>query len=137
MLAEVIGYFELNQIMTWAFGGWAEELRTLIPSRPHRDIDLLYPSDSFSLVDALIANGEVREIQAKRAEHKRAIVVDDVMIEIFLVCTDNRGPHTLFWGRVRHDWPIDVFGEVDELRVASAAALDGYRVAHSRIHIGC
>lgn len=133
-LTEVMSYLELNQIITFAFGGWAEELRALIGARPHRDLDLLYPSDGFSPIDKLIARCGVQEIQAKRAAHKRAIVVDDVMVEIFLVRTDLRGPHTLFWDRVRHDWPTDVFGEIDGLRVASVASLDSYRRAHSQIH---
>lgn len=127
---------ELHQIVTWTFGGWAEELRALTAARPHRDIDLLYLSDSFSPVDTLIARRGVSEIQAKRAAHKRAIVIDDVMVEIFLVRTDARGPHTMFRDRVRHDWPTDVLGEIDGLRVASAASLLSYRRAHSQIHSG-
>jgi len=72
-----MSYLELNQIITWVFGGWAEELRALIPARPHRDVDLLYSSNSFFPVDTLIARCGVPEIQAKRAAHKRAILVDD------------------------------------------------------------
>jgi hypothetical protein len=65
--------------------------------------------------------------------YKRAIVLGGVMTEMFLVRRDRVGPHTLFWGRVRHDWPIDVLGQVGDLRVASVAAMSGYRGAHDRI----
>jgi len=56
------------------------------------------------------------------------------MIELFLVRSDDRGPHTVFWDRMRHEWPADVFGFVEYVPVASAAALRGYRASHRAIH---
>ena len=110
------------------FGGWAAELLGLSVPRAHRDVDLLCPGDDFAVVDEFLGRGDVQEIVAKRFPHKRAFEVDGVMVELFLVQTDEAGSFTDFWGVARHEWPADVFeGEVGGLRVASAAAVNGYR----------
>jgi hypothetical protein len=132
-LRDVLGYLDGKSIATWVFGGWGEELRSLAAARPHGDIDLLYPSDSFAAIDSLIRQEKLQEIVLKRSEHKRAIVISSVMTEIFLLRRDGRGPHTLFWGQLRHDWPADVLGRATGLRVASAAALASYRSVHHQV----
>jgi len=43
--------FAHAQMATWLCGGWAEELWGLSPSRPHHDVDLLYPAQNFDLLD--------------------------------------------------------------------------------------
>lgn len=79
-------------------------------------------------MDEFLARGDVQEIVAKRFPHKRAFEVDGVMVELFLVQSDEAGWFTDFWGVARHDWPADVFEvEAGGLRVASATALAGYR----------
>lgn len=114
-------------------GGWAEELRGLAPVREHRDIDL-YPGSDFRPVDEAIERRHLQAIPAKRLAHKRALIVDDVMIELFLVRTDHNGtPHTVFWDRLRYDWPSDTFAFVDCVAVASASALRRYRADHESI----
>jgi hypothetical protein len=73
----------------WLFGGWAEELQGLVPARAHRDVDLLHPAEDFTRVDALLrAEPALVEIVAKRFAHKRAFLLDGVMVELFLVRSD-------------------------------------------------
>ena len=123
-----------DEIPTWVFGGWAEELRGVASPRPHRDIDLLYRGSDFRPVDELIERRHLPTIPAKRLGHKRALVLNDVVVELFLVRSDyNVTPHTIFWDRLRYDWPRDVFGFVDQVPVASAAALQRYRADYRRI----
>ncbi len=117
-------------IHTWIFGGWAEELHGIVPSRAHADIDLLYSGQDIGRVDRAIRQSALHEIVAKRFAHKRAFMVDSVMVELFLVRSDRHGPHTNFWDRWRHDWPSDVFGSVNGAPVASQTALRDYRAQY-------
>lgn len=126
-LTAALSWLESKSISVWVFGGWGEQLRALCRPRAHGDIDLLYPGETWDGIDTLIVNAGLEEIVAKRFAHKPAIVWQGTMVELFLVHFDDRGPHTLFWDRVRHDWPVDVLGYVGEIPVASAAALCGYR----------
>jgi hypothetical protein len=120
---------------TWLFGGWAEELRGLRAHRPHTDIDLLYPAAGFAVVESLLASDCVEEIEGKRFPHKRAFVFEGVMTELFLVCRDELGLYTMFWGDTRHDWPNDTLSSPTsfEWPVASSAALMGFRQYHRRL----
>jgi hypothetical protein len=113
-------------IETWVFGGWAEELHGLRPPWPHGDLDLL--------ARAPIADGlaGLHEISAKRFRHKRAFVVDGVMVELLLVEADEAGPFTQLW-TYKHRWPVDVIEAGGELPLASRAAVRGYRAAHRRV----
>lgn len=129
----VMDLLDRHGIVTWLFGGWAEELHGLVDPRPHGDIDLLYPADDLSVVDRLLTRGAVAEIAAKRLPHKRAFVFEGTMTEILLVHPDLT---TMFRDERRHTWPADVF-EVGTTRVASTAALAGYRTAHARLHGHC
>ena len=117
----------------WIFGGWAEELRGLCPARSHKDLDLLCLAPSFAAVERLLGEQQLDEIDGKRFPHKRAIVLDGVMVELFLVQRDRRGLFTNFWGRYRHDWPAGALSSAGGLAVASAAALTGYRTEHSTL----
>lgn len=125
-------------VAVWLFGGWAEELAGMTSRRPHHDLDLLYPADSFHRLDALLATDEgLSEINAKRFTHKRAFVRLGVMTELILVhCGPGPTYVTEFWGRVRYEWPADLLaaGEIAGLRVASRAALRRYRADHDLIH---
>jgi len=126
----VISVLDGNGIDAWLFGGWAEELLGLSPPRPHADVDFLHPAQSFATVDAFLRREpSVAEIAAKRSAHNRAFEVGGVMVELFLVQRDTAGRYTNIWGTTRHDWPDDVLDiRVAGLRVASRAALEGYRV---------
>jgi len=118
-----------GRVNVWLFGGWAEELQGLVPARTHRDVDLLHPADDFDRVDALLRNEPaLTEILAKRFAHKRAFVLDGVMVELFLVRSDANGYYTDLPEGVKHRWPADVFDERQlGLRVASVNALVDYR----------
>jgi hypothetical protein len=120
-----------NGCDAWVFGGWAEELLGLTAPRPHGDIDLLHPSQSFACVDAFLRrNSEVAEITAKRFAHKRAFDLDGVTVEVILVQRDALSRYTNVWGSSRHDWPEDVLDvRVSGMRVTSPAAVDGFREA--------
>jgi hypothetical protein len=109
-------------VETWIFGGWGEELRGLIKPRAHVDLDLLYPAESWEEVDALYLDW----IAAKRYEWKRAFMLEDVPVELFLVRNDERGWYTEL-ARRTHRWPENVLASNGHLRVASTAALASYR----------
>jgi hypothetical protein len=114
-------------LRAWVFGGWAEELLGLAPARAHADVDLLVAADDWSDVDVLLA--ELDEIPAKRFAHKRAFVLDGVLVELFLVRRDGDSLFTTFWDE-RRDWPGDTLADDGPLPVASAAAVAGYRAHH-------
>ena len=121
-------------VACWLFGGWAEELHGLRAPGPHKDIDLLYPARGFAEFDALSDRLGIEQIPGKRLAHKRALLVDGIMVELFLVQRDRRGLYTRFWDRARHDWPAGTLTAVAGLPAASRAALAGYRAAHQRLH---
>jgi hypothetical protein len=129
LVERVIGLLASRGVPAWVFGGWAEELLGLAPARSHGDVDLLVAADDWTAVDALLT--ELDEIEAKRFAHKRAFVIDGVMVELFLVRRDEDSLFTTFWGE-RRDWPVDTLDDDSALPVASAAAVAGYRTAHPR-----
>jgi hypothetical protein len=133
-LRSVVALLRSVGLDTWVFGGWAEELRGISRSRAHADIDLLYLAAGFDRVDRLCHEGALSEIVAKRFPHKRALAVDGVMVELFLVQRDGAGLHTDFWATVRHEWPRDSLSTHRGLPVARTGALLGYRIAHERVH---
>jgi hypothetical protein len=114
-------------ISAWIFGGWAEELLGLTDPRLHVDLDLLVAADDWRAVDRLLER--LDEISAKRFEHKRAFVLDGVIVELFLVRRDREGLFTTFWD-VRRAWPEDTLDAGGSLPIASAAAVAGYRAQH-------
>ncbi|MFD7153580.1 nucleotidyltransferase domain-containing protein [Kribbella sp. NPDC059898] len=127
---QVVARLESAGIRTWLFGGWASELLGLSLPRPHNDIDLLYPADTFEAVDTFLATGRVDELAAKRFPHKRGFETDGIMVELFLVQPSESGPFTDFWGDIRYEWPSNVFDvQAGGLRIASALSLLAYRAA--------
>ena len=104
---DVVTRLQTAGIMTWLFGGWAEELLGLAAPREHRDLDLLHLAADFGPVDDFMtADGRVTEIAGKRFPHKRAFLHEGIMVELILVratCSD--GFCTLFWGDTLHRWP--------------------------------
>lgn len=135
-LVGVLHRLERHGIESWVFGGWGDELRGLAAPRAHKDIDLLYPAQDFAQIDRLFAcSPDIKEITAKRFAHKRAFELDGIMVELFLVQSQDEKLCTDFWGYEQFTWPEDTFsaGIVDGLRVASSAALRGYRAYHAGI----
>jgi hypothetical protein len=120
----------------WVFGGWAEELRGLAPPRPHRDLDLLVDTDQLPALEAFLRGAAVREIAAKRLPHKRAFLLDGVMVEALVVARADAGRRfSDVFGLARLPWPDDAMpaGGVAGLRVASCQSLCGYRRARARL----
>lgn len=113
---------------TWLFGGWATELRGMTATRPHHDVDLLYPAENFDRVDELLRS--LDEITAKRFPHKRAFDRDGVMVELLLVQSAGSARYTCFWNSHRYDWADDVFPDD---HIVGANALADFRSNHDRI----
>jgi hypothetical protein len=119
----VVDLLASHGLRTWVFGGWAEELRGFRAPSAHADVDLLYPAPDFARLETL----ELDWIAAKRFRHKRAFVLDGVMVELVLVARDEHGWHT-----GAHRWPANVFASAGRLPVASTDALSAYRASHRR-----
>ncbi|HVC86772.1 MAG TPA: hypothetical protein VNC40_05005 [Gaiellaceae bacterium] len=117
-----VGVLDAHGVVTWIFGGWGEELRGLIRPREHVDLDLLYPAADWSEVDALSLDW----VEGKRFPWKRAFMLEQTMVELFLVECDERGWYTALERR-RHDWPENVLASTGPLRVASTVALASFR----------
>jgi len=137
LLVGVVKALADAQIKTWLFGGWAEELSGLRPPGPHRDIDLLYPAQSFGSLDEFLrAHGDAQEIRPKRFTHKRAFRWHGVLVEVFLVCPETEGHVTDFFGGLhRFLWPQDTLSHMvllpcGECPSASLTALRLYRERH-------
>ena len=139
-LQAIVKRFDAAALPVWLFGGWAEELWQLIPARKHNDIDFLYFEQTFEHLDSFITRSrDIREIQEKRFSHKRAIVVQNVMIEFLLVQQGGETYFTDFFsGRYRLEWPADVFShtlspEPCDIKLASIEALSNYRQQRRQI----
>jgi hypothetical protein len=65
-------------------GGWSRELTGLNPPWEHSDIDLIVTDADIDALDAWLSTQD--EIALKRFPHKRAFLLDDVMVEIHLLC---------------------------------------------------
>lgn len=138
-LREVFASCWQKKIGVFVFGGWAEELWGLSDLRIHNDIDLLYPAADFSMLDATIQVAkEWREILSKRFPHKRAILIQGIMVEFFLVQSNTAGPYTCFFDKVCIRWPEDIFDYKTsllgtEVNIASQSALEKYRNHHAYV----
>ena len=139
LLAEVVQTLADAQVKTWLFGGWAEELLELCPPRPHRDIDLLYPAQSFDRLDEFLrAQRGAKEVEAKRFPHKRAFEWAGVLVEVFLVRSDADVLVTDFFGTFSFEWPQDTLSYTAKLTsgdwpCASPAAQRLYRARHGEV----
>jgi hypothetical protein len=81
-------------------------------------------------VDAFLTTGAVDEVTAKRFPHKRGFETDGILVELFLVRTQDAVPFTDFWGVTRYEWPSNVFNiQAGGFRVASAMSMLGYQTA--------
>jgi hypothetical protein len=112
----VLALLEERGVRAWLFAGWAEELRGLIPPRPHGDVDLLVRGETFADVDAALGTSGA-------APFLRTLELDGVDVELILVREDRAGLYTEF-PEGRLDWPEDALAEP---RIASAEALRRYR----------
>ena len=129
----VYDLLEENKLLMWIFGGWAEELRRTISPRTHKDIDLLYPANDFSILDEFIEDNKFPTI--KKFPHKRAFLFNKIVVEVFLVQQTGRTSSTNFFSLYKYDWPLNTFDyqTVDGFRVASSNTLKQYRNDHKLI----
>lgn len=139
-LLKIVQRLEAASFPIWIFGGWAEELWQIFPTRPHNDIDFLYRGEAFEHLDSFFAQSrDMREVQEKRFSHKRAIILQDVMIEFLLVQQGRESYFTDFFsGRYRLKWPADVFSYMlrtggYDIQIASKQALRSYRQQHQKV----
>ncbi len=136
-----IKLLENNGIDTILFGGWAEEIMEVIKPREHKDIDLIYIGNDFSLVDSFIDScTEFQIIERKRFTHKRAFFFKGVMIEIILIKPDDNNFVTNFWDLYSLTWPLilfhsQVFSNGQIVKVASPQIIEFYRSMQTTIAI--
>lgn len=97
-LLDLLARLHRADVPCLVFGGWAEELLGIGPPRPHADVDLLVPAADFTAVERFIAQAAASEVRGKRFAHKRAFLLDDVLVELVLVEAGERGMVTRFWG---------------------------------------
>jgi hypothetical protein len=117
-------------VRVWLFGGWAEERLGLTEPREHGDVDFLYVADDFDRLDGVIARqGWPLE---KHLPHKRAVRLEGLTVDLFLVRRDGAGYYSEFDGR-HHRWPDDVVSDESRLPVASTASVGGFRAAFERL----
>jgi predicted RNA-binding protein associated with RNAse of E/G family len=110
------------------FGGWAEELQGIVEPGPHRDIDLLVLDPHLDALAEFLAHHH--EVQAKHLPHKRAFLLDDVLVELLLVRRRGGRDITDVWG-VEHEWPPRLVpGVIGGLPVAPVRALRSFRQAY-------
>jgi hypothetical protein len=122
------------QIMIWLCGGWAEELWGISLPSKHRDVDLLYPAPGFAYLDQWLAQAaNLVVIPQKKFSHKRAILLEGMMVEVILLESEKTGGYVtnFFDGRYQLIWPRDTLhllslGEL-KIPVASKEALHLYR----------
>jgi hypothetical protein len=139
LLSSVLSMLAERSLNVWVFGGRAEELWQIGPPRAHNDIDLLYPAAGFDRLDEFMREPGLEEIPAKRFSHKRALVYQGVMVDIFLLQRSEDGYGTQFFdGLFNYRWPLDTLSYTrtvcgSEVNVASVAALMHFRANHQRI----
>lgn len=135
----VIQKFTDGQIAIWLFGGWAEELHGERSPGQHHDVDLLYPATDFHQLDEwLSVTGDLLPIQTKRFSHKRAVLYEQIMIEVLLLEPQSESYVTHFFdGKYHLTWPKNILNHLyvdgHTLPVASSQALQLYRKSYHRI----
>lgn len=130
LVSQVVGELVAADFCIAVFGGWAEELLQLSPPRPHRDIDLLVFEPEMSQLDKFVAVCD--ELIGKRFSHKRAFLVDGVMVELFLI---SEGV-SIFWDTLTYHWPNEDRITLEGMPVAPATFLTAYRGDYAKIRAG-
>lgn len=135
----VMHRFAQAQMAMWLAGGWAEELQGLCPPRQHGDVDLLYPADDFHRLDGWLSYvQDMSPIEGKRFSHKRAVLYEQVMIEVVLLEPSSVGYITHYFDRrFTLIWPYDslnhLFVEGYLIPIASCQALQLHRQSYPQI----
>ena len=135
-LNQVMEICKDNSLDVYIFGGWAEELWGISTPRLHNDIDLLFRGENLNPIEkAIYKEKQWKEIIPKRFPHKRAITIDDIMVEFFLVNEGPRGLYTDFFSIYIIEWPVDTFSHTinlngEKVNIASKTSLRLYRKNH-------
>jgi len=123
-LENIIARLKQASIPCLVFGGWAKELSCVIPPRPHGDVDLLYIANDFEKVDKFLRReSDIAEIATKHFPHKRAFVLEGIMIELLLISRKGNKLLTDFWGEYKLQWP-----EINPVKIKSASNGQGVEV---------
>lgn len=136
----VMKRFAVAGFVMWLSGGWAEELRVLCPPQRHGDIDLLYPAADFCTLDERLASAEdLPLVYPKWFSHKRAVLCEQILVEIFLLEPQSRSHVTRFFDRrYEFTWPDDTLNYSspveDTVPVVSYQALHQYRESHHYVN---
>jgi hypothetical protein len=83
-------------------------------------------------------NNDIQEIEGKRFPHKRAFLLENIMVEFVLVKKDADGYITHFFEKYRYKWPTNTFdGSIikngTKINIASKEALKMYRKDYNLI----
>lgn len=131
--------FAQAQMPVWLAGGWAEELWGLCPPRQHKDVDLLYLASDFQFPDYWFSQAQdMSPIQGKRFSHKRAVLYEQIMIEVVLLTPQSGGYITHYFDRrYTLNWPNDslchLFVGGHLIPIASYQALQLHRQCYPQI----
>jgi len=138
-LIDIVRYMESNGLMIIIFGGWSAELLDIEKSRPHSDIDLLMIDETFDNLTKLIAHNKWDIV--KSYSHKKAFIVDGVMIEVFLVKSIDGEYITEFIGKkmsMSFNWPSKLFIKKiikgRNFKLATKETMNNYKKSHKKIH---
>jgi len=140
LVRSVMQRFTAAGFVMWLSGGWAEELRGICPPRRHGDIDLLYPATDFCMLDEwLVSAKDLLPVYPKWFSHKRAVLCEQILVEILLLEPQSRSYVTRFFDRrYEFTWPDETLSYVslseDTVPVASYQALHQYRESHHYVN---
>jgi len=138
-LLEIVTKLQNEGLEIVVFGGWSAELQGIENARLHSDIDLLILDGDFNHLVKFITHNEWEVI--KSYSHKKAFIVDSIMVEVFLVKIDDNELATEFIGEegsVVFHWPSKLFikrtTEGTSIKLATKNAMSKYRKNHAKIH---
>lgn len=135
----VMRRFAQAHLPVWLAGGWAEEFWGLSPPRQHKDVDLLYLALDFHQLDHWFSQAEdMSPIEGKRFSHKRAVLYEQIMIEVVLL-EPSAGSYATHYFDRRYtlNWPSDSLSHLliggHPIPVASCLALQLHRRCYQQI----
>lgn len=137
--ARLVQELRKNGLNIIIFGGWSVELQKLKEPWKHSDIDLLLVDNTFNSLNRLV-NERCWKI-CKSYNHKKAFLIDGVMVEVFLVMPEEKRFITRFvgsGGSYDFVWPKELFVNKTlggaSYQLASKASMDKYFNEHTTIH---
>lgn len=104
--------------------------------RSHADVDLLLPAADFTAAERFIAKEAASEVRGKRFAHKRAFLLDGVLVELVLVEPGEHGLVTRFWGDRELWWHKPLAEPNASPALISRLNLDLYRCRYQSLDPG-